>query len=187
MNCNIIKDLIPLCIDGCCSKESEEAVFEHTENCTECRKIFEDMKSFSVTESVPETSAVFRRIYEWKASLLQSALLFLSFGIIIAGVTLEAETDGISNGFWAVNLIIPATGFFLSLANWYFLRIYRSRKIFSNCSFSATLCATFAAYCWSVIHYETFLFEFFGIVFAAVFCVLSKILSDRYARMLGKE
>ena len=28
MNCNIVKDLIPLYIDGCCSEESEKVVEE---------------------------------------------------------------------------------------------------------------------------------------------------------------
>ena len=38
MNCEIIKDLIPLYIDGCCSKESERAVEEHLSVCSECKK-----------------------------------------------------------------------------------------------------------------------------------------------------
>lgn len=29
MNCDIVKDLIPLYIDGCCSEESKIAVKEH--------------------------------------------------------------------------------------------------------------------------------------------------------------
>ena len=44
MNCEIIKDLIPLYIDGCCSKESERAVEEHLSDCSECKKLFEEMK-----------------------------------------------------------------------------------------------------------------------------------------------
>ncbi|MBQ8028037.1 MAG: zf-HC2 domain-containing protein, partial [Clostridia bacterium] len=44
MNCNIVKDLIPLYIDGCCSEESERVVEEHLEDCSECKKLFEEMK-----------------------------------------------------------------------------------------------------------------------------------------------
>ena len=45
MSCNIIKDLIPLYIDGCCSEESEKMVEEHIKVCDECKKLLEDMKA----------------------------------------------------------------------------------------------------------------------------------------------
>ena len=209
MDCNIVKDLIPLYIDGCCSKESEEAVAEHIRSCEECTKLLNDMKAPS--QIAPEVNAlkVFRKLNDWKASVLQSVLLFLSFALITVGVALEAKTpSGIGNGFWAVNLVIPATGFMLSLANWYFVRVYKSRKRFSNCSLIVTAAITVTAYIWSGFHYEINLaallagndvmgaFEILyalslwagiGILLSAVFCTLSKLLSTQYAKMLGKE
>ena len=112
------------------------------------------------------------------------------------------------NGFWALNLVIPATGFMLSLANWYFVRVYKNRKSFSNYSLIATLGATLCAYIWSGFHYEMNLIDLFagndfanvleilhallllngiGILLTVVFCTLSKTLSNQYAKMLGKE
>ena len=106
------------------------------------------------------------------------------------------------------DIVIPATGFMLSLANWYFLRIYKNRKLFSNCSFIATLVITLCAYIWSGFHYEINFLELFagnnfaeflktmqlllflygkGVLLTITFCALSKILSNRYAKMLGKE
>ena len=41
MNCNIVKDLIPLYIDGCCSEESVAAVEEHINSCPQCKEIYE--------------------------------------------------------------------------------------------------------------------------------------------------
>lgn len=206
MNCNVVKDLIPLYIDRCCSEESEKIVEEHIENCAVCRKLLEDMKAPADIVNVPEPPKKFSKLNDWKASVLQSVLLFLSFGLITVGVALEARTPvGIGNGFWAVNLVIPATGFMLSLANWYFVRAYKSRKSFSNYSFIATLGITLCAYVWSVFHYETNLIALFsgnrfaeiaegllhtygiGILLTSASCVLSKLLSTRYARMLGKE
>lgn len=209
MNCNIIKDLIPLYIDGCCSEESRKIVEEHMESCAACRKLFDDMKSPSDMVIVSESPQSFSKLNDWKASVLQSVLLFLSFGLITIGVALEARTpSGILNGFWAANLVIPATGFMLSLANWYFIRVYKNRKSFSNGSFMVTLGVTLCAYIWMGIHYETNPFNVFvgknfaeisetlhavwslngiGIVLTVVFCALSKILSSQYARMLGKE
>ena len=209
MNCNIVKDLIPLYIDGCCSEESERAVEEHISDCNDCKRLLEDMKSSSDVITVSESPKTFSKLNDWKASVLQSILLFFSFALITIGVALEAKTgSGLMNGFWAFNLVIPATGFMLSLANWYFIRIYKSRKSFSFFSLIATLGITLCAYIWSGFHYELNLLELFsacnfvelldvmqgilflngfGIVLTIVLCVLSKTLSNQYAKMLGKE
>ncbi len=209
MNCDIVKDLIPLYIDRCCSEESEKAVEEHIRDCDDCKKLLEDMKAISDIVAVSKAPKKFSKLNDWKASVLQSVLLFLSFALITIGVALEARTpSGIGNGFWALNLVIPATGFMLSLANWYFVRVYKSRKSFSNCSFLATLVITLSAYIWSGFHYEINLFDLFagndfanvleilhallllngiGILLTVVFCTLSKTLSNQYAKMLGKE
>lgn len=199
MNCNIIRDLIPLYIDGCCSEESEKSVKEHIEGCDVCRKLLKDMSTPSVVIPANKVPTALNKINDWKASVLQSVLLFLSFALITIAVALESQTpSGLMNGFWAMNLVIPATGFMLSLANWYFVRVYKSRKMFSNFSLIATLGITLCAYLWSMVHYEInlsgtdeifrFLFSLvMGISLTIVFCVLSKTLSNQYAKMLGKE
>lgn len=199
MNCNVVKDLIPLYIDGCCSKESEKIVKEHIESCDVCKRLLESMNTSSDMISVSKAPVVLSKINDWKASVLQSVLLFLSFAMVTIGVVLEAKTpSGSMNGFWALNLIIPATGFMLSLANWYFVRLYKNRKRFSNCSLLATLGITICAYVWGGIHYETNFSELFaqwnfiklngiGISIVVFFCILSKTLSNQYAKMLGKE
>lgn len=208
MECNVVKDLIPLYIDDCCSEESAKIVKEHMENCCSCKELYENM---SAADMAPIISAPKKlsRISAWKAAVLQSVLLFVSFAIITIGVALEAATpSGLMNGYWAVSLVIPATGFLLSLANWYFVRLYKSRKSFSNCSLLANLGITVCAYIWAGFHYEfnfaellqgnsfmefldmlqglTFLHGI-GILLSAEFCVLSKLLSSKYAKMLGKE
>ena len=206
MKCNVVKDLIPLYIDGCCSEESKKIVEEHIKICDDCKKLFEDMKVPSDIITVPQAPKTLSRINDWKASVLQSVLLFISFALITVGVALEARTpSGIGNAFWALNLVIPATGFMLSLANWYFVRVYKNRKSFSNYSFIATLGITVCAYIWSGFHYginpfaknafsnvsesqyALILFAGIGILLTIVFSVLSKILSNQYAKMLGKE
>ena len=210
MDCNVVRDLIPLYIDECCSEESTTIVKEHIESCDACKKLLEDMSTPSNVVSASNAPSKFSKLNDWKASVLQSVLLFLSFGLITIGVALEARTgSGLMNGFWAMNLVIPATGFMLSLANWYFVRVYKNRKRFSSFSLIATLGITLCAYIWSVFHYEMEdLLEMFsecnfvealdvmqgvlflnglGIVLTVVFCILSKTLSNQYAKMLGKE
>lgn len=209
MKCNVAKDLMPLYIDECCSEESAKAVKDHLANCHACAKIYEEMKTQTKTPQNTVSIKKFSKINEWKASILQSVLLFISFAVITAGVALEASTPvGLMNGFWAFSLVIPATGFMLSLANWYFVRLYKSRKSFSVCSLTATLAATLCACIWAVFHYEIDLAELIanrgaselleiayavfslygiGILLVTVFSIMSKTLSSKYAEMLGKE
>lgn len=216
MNCEIIKDLIPLYIDDCCSEESAALVKDHLEKCPQCNSLYESMKTPDGFATVAAPPKKLKFIDSWKASVLQSVLLFVSFAIITVGVALEAYTPtGDENGDWAFALVIPATGFMLSLANWYFVKFYKSKKIFSDCSLLTTLGITVGAYIWALFHYEINLIEIFsifsetdfveafttfsffisahivlnweGILLTAVFCVLSKLLSNKYATMLGKE
>lgn len=192
MNCDVIKDLIPLYIDECCSEESKIIVEEHIKSCDTCKKLLEDMTSPADIVTVSQAPKHFRKINDWKASVLQSILLFLSFALITIGVTLEAKTPaGIGNGFWAINLIVPATGFLLSLTNWYFIRVYATKVCFSTCSLIATLILTVCAYVWSVVHYELHFADLvngiYGVLLTIVFCTLSKYLASQYAKLLGKE
>ncbi len=213
MKCDVIKDLIPLYIDECCSEESRAIVKEHLKSCPDCNKIYESMKSPAEVPHVVAAPQKIKGISGWKASILQSVLLFVSFALITIGVFLEAATSfsDATNGNWAFYLVIPATGFMLSLANWYFVRFYKSKKAFSNLSWLATLGITVVADVWAIFHYEIDISEIFveftnmsttdffeallvfaflalpNILITTFFCALSKFTSYKYATMLGKE
>lgn len=193
MNCNVINDLIPLYVDDCCSEESAALVAEHLKTCESCRRTYKQMHISNHTQEKSFKTVKLQRISDWKASVLQAVMLFVAFAVITAGVTLESRTpDGISNGLWAIALIIPATGFLLSLANWFFVRIYRSRNAFSNSSWIVTLAIITVGYLWAALHYSdgillTSPLTCCGLVLSIAFCVLSKVFSNRYARLLGKE
>lgn len=209
MECNVVKDLIPLYVDDCCSEESGQIVWQHMEKCSACKKLYETMKEPSVGASVSPAPMVMSKLNDWKASILQSVLLFAAFAVITLGVALEAATpEGLTNGYWAISLVIPATGFLLSLANWYFVRLYKSRKSFSNSSLLTTLGFTVCGYIWAVFHYGVDISQLLqgaglayvmdlmqgvafycgiGILLSVALCILSKLLSNLYAKMLGKE
>ncbi len=42
--CNVAKDLMPLCIDGVASEESQQYVDDHIAECTECADVYDEMK-----------------------------------------------------------------------------------------------------------------------------------------------
>ena len=196
--CGIVQDLLPLYIDKCCSEESVEMVESHLSECEECKAVFDSMSSDIMSEeknaSVPHKLS---RINDWKASVLQSVLLFVSFAVLAVGITLEAYTPyGLTNGIWAFLVIVPFASFILSLSNWFFVRMYKNRRIFSNCSSLITLIINIISFVWAVVHFKVTFFDFSGslvkfllsgIVVTTLLCVVSKVTSGVYAKMLGKE
>ena len=200
MKCNVIQDLMLLCADGCCSDESRALVEEHIRVCDACRKAYDEIRSELSVEAAPAEpvkAPALRRVSDWKASVMQSVLLFLSFALLTFGVAREAATPtGETNGLWAVAIVVPTAGFLLSLANWYFVRLYPSRRLFAVCSLLVTLALIVCGYGWAVIHYEwtgvfgrtaAWIFPVVGGILSAAFCSLSGLLSRKYALMLGKE
>jgi len=200
MNCNIIKDLLPLYIDDCCSDETRELVKEHLEACEECNALYLEMSATPEVETAVSAPRTMKRVNDWRASIMQSLMFLISFALITVGVALEAGTDynDFTNGYFAFNIVLPATGFMLSLANWHFVRLYKNRRIFSNVSQFLTFAITLAAHIWCMYHYEMNLTDILDIriiVFAfnieilitIVSCIASKTLSDKYAELLGKE
>lgn len=193
MKCNVISDLIPLYVDDCCSEESGKLVKEHLEGCESCRLAYNAMTQKNSVPQVKKPTIKMRRVSDWKAGILQSILLYFSFALIVFGVILEGHTpEGPENGLWAAALIIPGTANLLSLANWYFIRVYSSRKMFSNFSCLITLLMIIGGYSWIYLHYAdgvvlTSPQAITGAMLSIAFVVLSKIFSNLYGKLLGRE
>lgn len=193
MDCNVIRDLIPLYVDDCCTEESSNLVRDHLKECKACQRVYSAMNASNLPQQTNPPKFQMRRVNDWKASLLQSILLYVSFGLIALGVALEAATPaGVANGLWAFALVVPATANLLSLANWYFVRLYKTKRAFSNSSCLITLLLTVAGYVWALLHYDFGVAMYspkvvVGIVLSLIFIVLSKVQSDQYALLLGRE
>lgn len=193
MDCNVIRDLLPLYVDDCCTEQSSNLVQEHLDSCKSCQRIYSAMKTPTKSPMQTKTTTLkMHRINDWKASVLQSLQLFVSFFLIALGVMLEAATpEGLSNGLWAYALVIPATANLFSIINWYFIRLYKNRKVFSSCSSLITFLLAAGGYTWALIHYDFAIWlsplVIAGITLTVFFVVLSRILSNWYARLLGKE
>lgn len=195
MNCDIIKDLIPLYIDKACSDESRYTVETHLTKCESCKALYNAMCTPIETEEAKKAVKRTPKIHLWKASILQSVLFLLSFIVITVGVAFEARTgidDG--NGDWAFALVIPATGFLISLVNWYFVRLYKSRLSFSVFGALFTLLSVVLCSSWGAWHYTGFwqIAILGGWLYTNIFItvgltVASYLLSQLYAKLLGKE
>lgn len=113
MECDVIRDLMPLCAEKIASEKSSEAVQEHVRECSECRRIYENMLSPAPQaqfQTRPQES--FRRYirkkkwgYGLKVALLTlagvAAVLLLRFVLVGGAIGLlaldseraEAEVD----------------------------------------------------------------------------------------------
>lgn len=225
MDCNIIRDLMPLCIDNCCSEQSSEQVMEHIALCSDCKTVYDSMSAPSdiasgepVDISAPNAPTTLHRVNLWKASVLQSVLLLVSFALITYGVYYESHSnyDSYFNGYFAYTIVIPVTGFMLSLISWHFVHMCKNRRQFSWISCFCAMGITFAATVWTTHHYggsvidfirmffenfsyifdpDYFLYSlnsilFFVLVSGNLICapgMLSKLFAILYAKLLGKQ
>ncbi|MCR4760220.1 MAG: zf-HC2 domain-containing protein [Oscillospiraceae bacterium] len=87
----VIRDLMPLCIDGIASLQSEQAVQAHIKECPDCAKEWAQMNTGALvqeaeplpesTEKYQETAARVRKKTRWR--LLKSVLLTLACILVI--------------------------------------------------------------------------------------------------------
>ena len=81
--CEIIKDLLPLYIDGVCSDESRKAVEEHLAECDECKAFFAEMKQDEITVDEQHEDIKIRSLKNIRKRILQRQLLFAGLAIVL--------------------------------------------------------------------------------------------------------
>ncbi len=59
--CNIVRDLMPLVIDGVASEESTQMVEEHVADCEPCAEVYEELKGEIHTEALVKEQAEFEK------------------------------------------------------------------------------------------------------------------------------
>lgn len=101
LKCSVIGDLIPLVKDGVASKESTEIVYEHIDNCDECREEFEFFQSIPHDQLSINDETIIRA--------MKRSIWFTQFIILIVGACIGiALTNSI--GMFYNLLIMPAIG-----------------------------------------------------------------------------
>lgn len=80
LDCEIVKDLLPLYVDGLVSDVSKKSIENHLEHCTECNKIYHDMAFHLEMETQPtEVGDVKRFLKKTKKMYLLYGLGGISF------------------------------------------------------------------------------------------------------------
>lgn len=90
ISCEIIKDLLPLYLDGVCSNDSRAMVAEHLAACDHCKAELQAMKEAlfinNKQQNLKEAEAVKKLSRRWKKGMLRSLLK----GVLITLIVIAA-------------------------------------------------------------------------------------------------
>lgn len=93
-NCNVARDLMPLCIDGAASEESQQYVDEHVAECGECADYFAQIHAELPTpvdmQEQEQMNAAAKKI---KLQRIRRALIAAVLGIVMGVLTYLAVTN----------------------------------------------------------------------------------------------
>ncbi len=82
-NCDIVQDLLPLYYDDACSKASRTMVEEHLAKCSECRRVYDELKNDDIDSIIKaESKGILERHEKRERNAAYKA------GVIIAGLLL---------------------------------------------------------------------------------------------------
>lgn len=117
-NCEVIRDLLPLCCEDIASKESKRIVEEHCKECRECKKIQEEMLTgdFTIEDS---GDGLKKFIKECKRNFNALLAIFCYTILVVAGVIHgknggPTDTGGIIILY--TGLLFPVAGAFCNMA-----------------------------------------------------------------------
>lgn len=101
MNCNVIRDLIPLCAEGLCSEESKALIEAHVETCADCKKLYEKLPAEPEQEiPVPAEGRAFQKVnrrLRWSGFTKVMAVIFCVLLVMFAAC----------NAVWYVRIYRP--------------------------------------------------------------------------------
>ena len=88
-DCEMARDLMPLCVDGVASEGSQEFVAAHAASCRECAEVYRQMREALARQESPDQAqaendqAALRIRRHLRARVLRSVLLGLLIGLIV--------------------------------------------------------------------------------------------------------
>lgn len=95
-NCDIVRDLMPMCIDGTASDKTKQMVDEHVAECPPCDKVYAEMRGeakleLPVQSAAPEFASTVKKM---KSRRKRRTWLTLLLGVMIAGLVALAGLYG---------------------------------------------------------------------------------------------
>lgn len=92
--CEIVKDLLPLYVDGMVSDVSKKSIESHLGNCTDCNEVYQNMAfNLEMETPAPEVSDVKRFLKKTKKMYLLYGLGSLSFIAILVCIIVDLAVN----------------------------------------------------------------------------------------------
>ncbi len=92
VTCNVIKDMLPLYLEGMLSDDSCAMIEEHIEQCQECKFYLDDMKSSNKIPVDINTSPLLKIKSTLRKKKIQTSLLSMMFSIMVLIITIAFLT-----------------------------------------------------------------------------------------------
>ena len=104
-NCDIVRDLMPLCVDGTASEPSRQMVVDHVLECRDCMQMYQEMRTEVPKEppvardAAPFRSTVrrLRRKRNKRRTLLVLAGIILGLALVLGGLYVLHCATGVYN------------------------------------------------------------------------------------------
>ncbi|MBP9995687.1 MAG: zf-HC2 domain-containing protein [Lachnospiraceae bacterium] len=147
MNCNVIRDILPLYADGACSNESKQLVEEHIDSCEECRNQLLMIKDDECVTSLAKQGddVVLRHAKkEMRKSMTMAAVIsgILMIPVLVCMIVNLATGHGLSWFFIVLtSLLVVASITVVPLA------VTTNKGLWTLGSFTLSLLILFATVC----------------------------------------
>ncbi|MGN0747724.1 MAG: zf-HC2 domain-containing protein [Aristaeellaceae bacterium] len=104
-NCEIVRDLMPLCVDGAASEPSRQMVVDHVLECRDCMQVYQEMRTEvpkeppAARDAAPFRSTVrrLRRRRNKRRTLLVLAGIILGLALVLGGLYVLDCATGVYN------------------------------------------------------------------------------------------
>jgi len=94
-DCDIIKDLLPLYVEGLASEKSREAIEEHLKECESCEKLYQEMKEPKMQVHYDrEPAESFRKYVRKKKRRLGIKIAVITAGLVLLAVIIRLAAIG---------------------------------------------------------------------------------------------
>ena len=136
-DCDIVRDLMPLVVDGTASEKSREMVGEHVAECEPCREMFDEMRQEVPAQPQRQAGKLVRKL-RWRRRLRGAALVLLGVALsallAVAGIrgwnycfndycVLTAEENysiDVAQGYYGVEVVLTIKDGHAQASNAYF-------------------------------------------------------------------
>ena len=113
--CSVVKDLLPLYLEGLVSEETSQYIGEHLESCQSCRSALEELKAgeenMTKNEVISPKSADGSRPFKKIMKKMNRRFYFLAYSLVIFFIFLGLSLTGGENLMYN-SLIMPIVGLF---------------------------------------------------------------------------